>query len=79
MSDAIHGREMYELVASRECGWELSELRSAAESKWGAGSGFCNCHGDQFSFDTLVPFLVQKGKLRMEKDRVLAGEPPHQH
>ncbi|MDP2877655.1 MAG: DUF2492 family protein [Holophaga sp.] len=79
MSDAIHGREMYELVASRVEGWSLVDLQAEAESRWGKQSDFCNCHGDQFSFDTLIPFLAQKGKVRVEADRIFAGEPPHQH
>lgn len=79
MSDAIHGHQMYELVASRSEGWDLAELRLEAESRWGKNSDFCNCHGDQFSFDTLIPFLAEKGKVRIELDRVFAGEAPHHH
>jgi len=77
MSDAVHGHEMLELVAGRPGGWGLEELRAEAEARWGRGAGFCNCHGDQFTFDSLIPFLALKGKLRLEKDRVCSAELPH--
>ncbi len=66
MTDLIHGHEILNHLA--EC--DAPQPVEALKQKFGANSRFTNCKGNEFSFDELITFLHQRGKIALTPEGI---------
>lgn len=62
MTDVMHVHKILELLSVRDC--SIDELKK----EFGSEVKFANCKGMEFSFDSVIPFLLGKNKIIIKDD-----------
>ena len=72
----VMGHDVLSLVAEAGGRCSVDNLRAGAAARFGAEAVYGNCHGRLFSFDELLDFFAEKGKLTRVGDEVALGHIP---
>jgi len=67
----VHGHDVLALVAAVQPPFTRESLRIAVEARFGKEARFCTCSAGGMTFDTLLAFLLERGKI-VETNGVLA-------
>lgn len=76
MADPIYGHELLELLTKFPGGATRPELKSLADSRFGADAVYTNCSGMAFDFEGVVAFLASRGKLSLSGEKIHLGPVP---
>jgi probable metal-binding protein len=69
----ILGHDLLTLLSRMGGRADIEALRNAAAGAFGPDAVYGNCHGDRFSFDEVLAFLEEHGKLGYCGDNVVLG------
>ncbi len=75
-NEPVLGHELISLLSRMGGNATVETLRRAAQGAFGPDATYGNCHGDRFTFDKVLAFLVSRGKLSLEGDDVSLGAFP---
>jgi probable metal-binding protein len=72
----VLGHEVLSIVARAGGRCATEDLRALSAARFGEDAVYGNCHGELFSFDDLLEFFAQKGKLVVSAGVVSLGGVP---
>ncbi|GAA5218351.1 YecH family metal-binding protein [Corallincola platygyrae] len=67
---SIHGHQVLELILSSAANQTLSELRKLITSTFGEEAEYHTCSAEGMNVDTLLEFLVARGKIAGEANKL---------
>lgn len=75
-SIAVHGHDVIDQVTQHPDGLPIVELQQWIDHSFGAGATFYTCSADGMDLPTLLEFLQQREKVRVQGDLVYPGDSP---
>jgi probable metal-binding protein len=72
----VLGHDLLTLLSRMGGRASVEALRNAAAGAFGPDAVYGNCHGDRFSFDAVLAFLAEHGKLARQGREVSLGAAP---
>ena len=75
----IHAHEVLELIEQFGGQQEKPALRQKVVEKFGDGAVFANCSGRQFTFDELIDFFQNKGRIHIKGDLIVLNPGEEEH
>ena len=71
MDNIRHIHEVLEILAVKEEHFTVQSLRSDLAERFGDDVHFMNCAENVFGLMEVVPFLLSKGKIKLEGDKIV--------
>lgn len=63
MSDPIHAHALMQMIMEAAGTLSREELSAVAAERFGSDAVFTNCTGKSYSFEEIVSFLEERGKI----------------
>ena len=63
MEQSIHAHDVLDILGASEAPLAEAELLGRITARYGQAASFTNCRGDRFTFDELVAFMLERGKV----------------
>jgi len=70
----IHAHKVLEVIEQFGGQKEMSALRQKVAEKFGNDAVFANCSGRQFTFDELIDFFQDKGRILIKGDLIVLDQ-----
>lgn len=74
MPQSVHGHEVIHLIGTAPKPMSLEQVRVALGERFGGDATFHVCAGDGMSFDKLMGFLLQRGKVVQGADGLFSAD-----
>ena len=79
MENIRHIHEVLQILFTSEKEYTVESLYAELNSHFGEGVQFANCADNVFPVDEVIPFLLSRGKIRLEEDRIIPLTPACSH
>ncbi len=66
----VHIHEVLDMLSTWKESLNTTEFIEAIEERFGCDTYFTSCAGQVFSRDAIIPFLIDKRKIKLVEDRI---------
>ena len=79
MENITHIHEVLNLIYSSENKYTTQSLVSEIESRFGSSAKFNSCADHVFGINGIIPFLLERQKIRLEGEDIIPVSPACSH